>query len=37
MKNLSSPTSDDIEVRLCADEPRDNEDINFETLELYVQ
>ena len=37
MKNLSSPTSDDIEVRLCADEPRDGEDINFETLELYVQ
>ena len=36
-KQLTTPTSDDIEMRLCADEDRVNEDINFETLELYVQ
>ena len=37
MKQLPSPTSDDIEMRLCADENRDNEDITIETLEIYVQ
>ena len=37
MKQLSSPTSDDIEMRLCANENRDNEDITVETLEIYVQ
>ena len=37
MKELPSSTSDDIEMRLCADEARSNEDINFETVELYVQ
>ena len=37
MKQLSSPTSDDIEMRLCADENRDNEDITVESLEIYVQ
>ena len=36
MKELPSPTSDDIEMRLCADQSRDDEDINFETIELYV-
>ena len=36
-KEISPPTSDDIEMRLCADEGRANEDINFETLEIYVQ
>ena len=36
-KQLSTPTSDGIEMRMCADENRVNEDINFETLELYVQ
>ena len=36
-KQLTTPTRDDIEMRLCADENRVNEDINFETLELYVQ
>ena len=36
LKQLS-PTSDDIEMRLCADQPRYDEDITFETLELYVQ
>ena len=37
MKELPSSTSDDIEMRLCADEARSNEDINFKTVELYVQ
>ena len=36
-KEISAPVSDDIEVRLCADEARPNEDVNFETLEMYVQ
>ena len=37
MKELPSPTRDDIEMRLCADEPRSNEDIPVEAIELYVQ
>ena len=37
MKQLSSPTSDDIEMRLCANQNRDDEDITVETLEIYVQ
>ena len=37
MKELPSSTSDDIEMRLCADQSRNNEDINFESIELYVQ
>ena len=37
MKQLPASTRDNIEMRLCADEPRSNEDIVFETLELYVQ
>ena len=37
LKELSCPTNDDIEMRLCADQPRSDEDITFETLELYVQ
>ena len=37
LKNISPPTSDDIEMRLCCDESRNNEDITFETLEIYVQ
>ena len=37
MKQLSSPTSDDIEMRLCCDRNRDDEDITIETLEMYVQ
>ena len=37
MKELPSPTRDNIEMRLCADEPRSNEDITFENVELYVQ
>ena len=37
MKELPSSTSDDIEMRLCADSPRTDEDITFESVELYVQ
>ena len=36
-KNLSTPTTDDIELRLCLDEALSNEDVLFETVELYVQ
>ena len=36
MKNLPSSTSDDIEMRLCADQNRWDEDISFETVDLYV-
>ena len=34
---LDQCTSDDIELRLCADEPTSNEDIPIEIIELYVQ
>ena len=37
LKNISPPTSDDIEMRLCADQARNDEDINLESLEIYVQ
>ena len=37
MKELPSSTSDDIEMRLCTNSPRSNEDINVEVIELYVQ
>jgi len=37
MKELPSLTKDDIEMRLCADQPRTDEDITFEAIELYVQ
>ena len=37
MKELPSSSSDNIEMRLCADQLRTDEDINFETVELYVQ
>ena len=36
-KNLSTPTTDDIQLRLCLDEALSNEDVLFETVELYVQ
>ena len=36
-KQLSISTSDDIEMRLCVGHPLNDEDINFEALELYVQ
>ena len=37
LNEISPPTNDDIEMRLCADSTRGDEDITFETLELYVQ
>ena len=37
LKEISPPTNDDIEMRLCADSDRSDEDITFEILELYVQ
>ena len=40
LKNISTPTSDDIEMRLCSDSVRgrvNDEDMNFESLEVYVQ
>ena len=37
MKELPSPARDDIEMRLCTDGPRTEEDITFESIELYVQ
>ena len=37
MKELPSSTADDIEMRLCGDEGRSNEDMPVEIVELYVQ
>ena len=37
LKQLSSPTTDDIEMRLCADSNQNDEDITVEKLEIYVQ
>ena len=37
LKELSSPISDDIEMRVCRDETRDNEDIAMSSVEIYVQ
>ena len=37
MKELPSRTRDDIEMRLCTDGPRTEEDIPVEVIELYVQ
>ena len=36
-KDLPEPTTDDIEVRLCADSDRGNEDVAIEIIELYIQ
>ena len=36
-KELSTPTSDDIEMRVCCDEGRDNEDIVMSSVEIYIQ
>ena len=36
-KEISPPTTDDIEIRMCIDQDISDEDINFETLEIYVQ
>ena len=36
-KNLSTPTTDDIQLHHCKDEALSNEDVPFEIVELYVQ
>jgi len=37
-KQFSQPSSSDIEVRVCADEPSStNEDIQIEVVEIYIQ
>ena len=37
LKELSSPISDDIEMRVCCDEIRANEDIAMSSVEIYVE
>ena len=38
MKDLSPPgTTDDIELRVCRDSPRSDEDVGLKSVELYVQ
>ena len=37
IKQLPSPTTDDIEARICHDESQANEDTPIEFIELYVQ
>ena len=34
---LSSPTTDDIEIRICGDEGNGNEDTPIQLIELYVK
>ena len=36
-KQISQPTTDDIEMRVCRDEPATNEDIAIEIVEIYIQ
>ena len=36
-KTLSSPVTDNLELRICSDENRSNEDTPLEIIELYVQ
>ena len=36
MKEIA-PTTDNIEMRLCADQDRSDEDVTFEAVEIYVQ
>ena len=36
-KQLPSDTTDDIEMRVCCDEGRDNEDIAISNVDIYVQ
>ena len=37
LKTLPQSITDDIEMRVCRNEVRDNEDIAIETVEIYVQ
>ena len=36
-RQLSQPTTDNIEMRVCRDQNRDDEDISVDTVEIYVQ
>ena len=36
-KELSQPTTDDIELRVCTNQPRSNEDVAVEIIELYIK
>jgi hypothetical protein len=36
-KELPQPTTDDIEMRVCADEERSAEDIAIEIINIYIQ
>ena len=36
-KQLPQPTQDDIEMRVCTNGPRSNEDVVLEQIELYIQ
>jgi hypothetical protein len=36
-KQLPRHTTDDIEMRVCTDEPRNTEDIAIESIEIYIQ
>ena len=35
--NLSEPTTDDLELRVCTDEPLSNEDIRIEMMNLFIK
>ena len=37
VKQLPTPTTDDIEARICLNEPSHNENLAVELVELYVQ
>ena len=37
VKQLSTPTTDDIEARICLDDPSSSDNIAVELIELYVQ
>ena len=34
---LASVTADNIELRVCGDQQRDDEDVGLKSVELYVQ
>ena len=36
-KKLPEPTTDDLELHLCGDEPRTNEDVPIDLVELFIQ
>jgi dynein heavy chain len=36
-KQLPQPTTDDIEMRVCTNEPRSNEDIAIQIIDIYIQ